>query len=769
MFYLIASQILNKPSLNGKSNHSAVNFQEARESKDNFKVYLNILRMNLIPILIITLLCVLLTVAYVMYAKDIYKSTTTIKINRPQGSVLSSSLIPEFQDFITDRYISNEIEVLKSYKIREIVAENLIDTFKIDNDKAKFYYILNHGDNEDVTALISVSSLADILSVIVKIDQKRGLDVVDIVVESPAKYEAMLIANLYSKVYQEFSLDLSREELTSLTGYLKEEKENKFKDLAKAESELEDYQKDGGLILLDAQVKNVVENISMLEAQQNAARIELNSKQEEYNSLKTEINRMDPTLVDFLQGKIDELYIAEIQSKIAELESKRDIEASIPEDDRLKQKTLSEYNKKIEPLRETLDEKIELMRTSLFSSTPEERRMISQKLLEAGVGVQSYEAKVNTLSNMLLKYEDQFSKLPTQSIEYAKLERNRKATEKLYLILEEKYQEAKINERIKLGTVLVIAPGIIASKPSKPNRMLIIFMGTLLGLGLSIAFVFTKNYFDHTIKSPDEIENRGISVLSWIPAIDELKNKSFQSEFIVANKPKSPPSEAFKALRTRIQYSKLEETPLKTILLTSSVPSEGKTTISLNLAGSLAQMDKKVLLLDCDLRKPRVHNVFEIDRFPGLSDYLFSNASLEEITRKTKLENLEVITSGTIPPNPSEMLSSKQMKDFIEKMKGIYDYIIIDSPPYISVTDAEILFRIADGTILVLKAGSTPSDEFYRTSERLTNLDPHNFLGVVFNNFSFKSAYGYYYNYYYYYTRPDDKSMSGKSTSAAEN
>ena len=256
---------MNKPSLNSI---------ESRESKDNFKVYLNILRMNLIPIVIITLLCVLLTIVYVMYAKDIYKSTATIKINRPQGSVLSSSLIPEFQDFITDRYISNEIEVLKSYKIREIVAENLIDTFKIDNDKAKFYYILNHGDNEDITALISVSSLADILSNIVKIDQKRGLDVVDIVVESPAKYEAMLIANLYSKVYQEFSLDLSREELTSLTGYLREEKENKFKDLAKAEGELEDYQKDGGLILLDAQVKNVVENISILEAQQNAARIE---------------------------------------------------------------------------------------------------------------------------------------------------------------------------------------------------------------------------------------------------------------------------------------------------------------------------------------------------------------------------------------------------------------------------------------------------------------------------------------------------------------
>ncbi|MEO8447737.1 MAG: CpsD/CapB family tyrosine-protein kinase, partial [bacterium] len=238
------------------------------------------------------------------------------------------------------------------------------------------------------------------------------------------------------------------------------------------------------------------------------------------------------------------------------------------------------------------------------------------------------------------------------------------------------------------------------------------------------------------------------------------------NEFIVANSPKSPPSEAFKALRTRVQYAKLEETPIKTILLTSSVPSEGKTTISINLAGSLAQTDKKVLLLDCDLRKPRIHSVFDIERYPGLSDYLFSNATLEEITRKTKLENLDVITSGTIPPNPSELLGSKQMKLFIERMKTIYDFIIIDSPPFISVTDAEILFRIADGTILVLRAGKTPGDAFYRTCEKLMHLDQHNFLGVVFNNFSYKSAYGYYYNYYYYYTRPDEKAnKNGVSSS----
>ncbi|MDQ3019409.1 MAG: polysaccharide biosynthesis tyrosine autokinase [Bacteroidota bacterium] len=752
---------MNKPSLNGIGQLSKNGIHNNNDSKENTKNFFRILRSNLLPIIFITLTVIIITIAYVINAKDIYKSTTTIKINRPQGSILSSSLIPEFQDFITDRYISNEIEVLKSYRIRELVAENLLDTFMASQDKDMFYYVFNYS-TDDTSALVSKLNLGDILSNIIKIDQKRGIDVVDIVAESPSKYEAMLLANLYTKVYQDFSLDLSREELTTLTKYLNEEKENKFKDLAESENDLELYQKNGGLILLDAQVKNLVENISLLEAQKNAANIELTSKEKEYNSLSSEIKLIDPTLFDYLKSKIDETYILEIQTKIAELESKRDIEASIPQDEKLKEKTINDYNKKIEPLKKTLDEKVEVLKAGLFSSTPEERRFISQKLLEANVGIESYKAKVNTLSKMLSGYEEKFSKLPSQGIEYAKLERNRKATEKLYLILEEKYQEAKINERIKLGTVLVIAPGILATKPSKPNRIFIIFMGAFLGLALSVGFAFARNYFDHSVKSPDEIENKGISVLSWIPSIEELKNKKTKIEFFVADSPKSVSSEAFKALRTRVQYAKLDDTPIRTILLTSSVPSEGKTTIAINLAGSLAQTEKKVLLVDCDLRKPRIHSIFDFDRYPGLSDYLFSNASLEEIIRKTKLENLEVVPSGTIPPNPSELLGSKQMKDFLEKMKLKYDFIIIDSPPYISVTDAEILFRITDGTILVLRANKTPAEAFYRTCEKLLHLDSRNFLGVVFNNFTFKNAFGYYYNYYYYYSRSEDKKVTGK-------
>ena len=209
-------------------------------------------------------------------------------------------------------------------------------------------------------------------------------------------------------------------------------------------------------------------------------------------------------------------------------------------------------------------------------------------------------------------------------------------------------------------------------------------------------------------------------------------------------------------------FARLESFSLKTILVTSSIPSEGKTTVALNLAGSFAQSEKKVLLLDCDLRKPRIHSIFETERFPGLSDYLFGNSSLEDITRDTKLSNLKFITSGTIPPNPSELLGSSQMIEFLEQMKEHYDIIIVDSPPFISVTDSEILARITDGTILVVQANKTPIDAFLKAHERISGFEEHKFLGALLNNFMYKQTYGYYYNYYYYYSRPEGQSKGKK-------
>jgi capsular exopolysaccharide synthesis family protein len=244
-------------------------------------------------------------------------------------------------------------------------------------------------------------------------------------------------------------------------------------------------------------------------------------------------------------------------------------------------------------------------------------------------------------------------------------------------------------------------------------------------------------------------------VLAWIPQIEGigLNGNSKEFEFIVAKKPDSIPAEAFRALRTRVQFSKFDKDAIRTLLVTSSAPQEGKTTVAVNLAGSFAQANKKTIIIDCDLRKPRIHSVFGANRYPGFTDYFFGQASYEEIIRPTEVNNLYYITAGTIPPNPSEILGSVQMEEFLVRLQEEYDFVVVDSPPVIAVTDSEILSRITDATMLVVSANTTEIDLMQKSVELLKH-ERNTFIGVLLNNFSYRSGYGSYYKYYYYYSRP---------------
>jgi capsular exopolysaccharide synthesis family protein len=283
---------------------------------------------------------------------------------------------------------------------------------------------------------------------------------------------------------------------------------------------------------------------------------------------------------------------------------------------------------------------------------------------------------------------------------------------------------------------------------------MILLSGFVLGLCLAFGYLVVRNYFDNTIKTPEDIQKKNINVLAWVPLIESGGGKDFHEfEFIVAKKPKSTQSEAFRALRTRIQYSKIGADALKTILITSAAPQEGKTTISINLAGTFAQSNKKTLIVDLDLRKPRLHSLLNLQRYPGLIDYLFGQVPLEDIIRPTGVDNLSFISAGTIPPNPSEMIESKAMQDFISGMRKIYDVVIFDSAPIIAVTDSEILASLVDATILVVSAEKTEYDMMGKAVE-LIKRGSSSFIGAVLNNFTYKSGYGSYYKYYYYYSHP---------------
>ncbi len=228
---------------------------------------------------------------------------------------------------------------------------------------------------------------------------------------------------------------------------------------------------------------------------------------------------------------------------------------------------------------------------------------------------------------------------------------------------------------------------------------------------------------------------------------------------VAQSAPKSPISEAYRVLRTNIQFSSVDK-PLKSLVITSSGPSEGKTTTICNLAVTLAQSGSRVLIIDADLRKPKVHKVFGVGNTSGLTNILAQNYDYKLYLRRTEIQNIDLITAGPIPPNPSELLASQRMKQFLAKVSEGYDYILLDSPPVGSVTDAAILSTIVDGTILVVASGIVKIDAAKRSKELLEKVNA-NIVGVVLNKL-IKNAGNHYYYYYYYYGEDSDSKTARK-------
>lgn len=726
---------------------------------NTLKDYIRLIRNNWLPVLLISIAGLSVAVLYAFYAIDIYSSTVSLKLSRPQGGgILTSPMMPEFADWGNDRFIANEIEILESYRTREMIALALVDSYYRDPDKERYYVLIDQGLKErgSGVTLIPINSLIPTLSS-VKIDQKRGLDIVEITASSPSPYEAVLIANLYALQYKQLNLNMNRNQLTLIKDFLSEQRVEKYTDLNEAEETLRDFQEKGGLIALDERANTLISLLAEFEAQKNVTQVDLMASNKVLENLRSELTKQNPRMADYLKSLSSQTYIKAIQDEIVKLEINRGIALSKDNDASENSTLIREYDNKINKLQKELDSELEVLKAGIFASSPAEVKELTQKIIEEEVRNQALQTSIKELGKIVKSYEARFMKLPKNAIELARLKRNSEALEKLYLLVEQRYQEALINEQSQPGNVMIIDEARIPNFPSKPNRTMIILVGFVLGIGLSVGFVFIKNYFDDTVKTPDDIEQKNINVLAWVPNIEGLaSNGHNEFQFIVGKQPDSMPSEAFRALRTRIQFSTVKRESLKTILVTSSAPQEGKTTISTNLAGSFAQSNKKTLLIDCDLRKPAVHKIFNSPRTPGMIDYLTGNAELNEIIKESDLGNLDYITAGTIPPNPAEMLDSKEMKDFLSNMRTQYDLVIIDSPPIIAVADSEILSNMVDGTVLVVSADTTDIDLMKRSVDLIRREDTH-FLGSVLNNFSYKSGYGSYYKYYYYYSRPEAK------------
>ena len=254
-----------------------------------------------------------------------------------------------------------------------------------------------------------------------------------------------------------------------------------------------------------------------------------------------------------------------------------------------------------------------------------------------------------------------------------------------------------------------------------------------------------REALDDTIKSPNEVQRMfGLPVLGVI-----ARNAIPEAYLITDYQPRSPVSEAYRMLRTNIQFANIDK-PVKTLLITSAEPQEGKTTIAANLAVVNAQNGSDVTLMDCDLRRPTVHKRFKLTNQKGFSTMFISTLdSMDQIRQVTSIPHLSVLTSGPLPPNPSELIGSRRMTEILKRIGTRGDFIIIDSPPTLAVTDASILAPVVDGILLVITPGETRRTAVRQMIEQLSRVGG-TILGVVFNNFNeHRSYYSYRSNKYY--------------------
>lgn len=290
------------------------NIQEGQTFKD----YIRVIRLNLVPILLIGLTSLLVAIVYAISAPNIYKSTTVLRISKPQGSILNAPLIPEFQDFGSDRFIANEIEILKSFRLRDIVTSTLIDSFKLSSNKDQFDLITEQIYGSNKPSLLSKDEIIELLEKKVSIDQKRGLDIVEISVESKSPYEAALIANSYAAAYKALNLDYNRQQLTAVKEFLAKQREEKLSELADVEETLRSYQERQGIVQLPEQAKALIEQVTDFEAKMNATKIDLTITEKTLNEYKAELEKKDPDINDYIESFATEPYIKNLQMQIAD-------------------------------------------------------------------------------------------------------------------------------------------------------------------------------------------------------------------------------------------------------------------------------------------------------------------------------------------------------------------------------------------------------------------------------------------------------------------
>lgn len=748
---------------------------QTTNSVDNDEVdiikQISILLQNIWTFIGIVFLVCLVGGIYAYLQTPIYESKGTLLVSESKNRYSYAGA--GIENLLTTTYgigvgstIANELEIMRSRKLSLELAKRLLEK-EFDENGRKFP-ILWKSFPFDSTSTAVDTVAQRFRSKVTFTKPNSESDVVEIGFESQLPTEASTVVNLTMDTYSAISTDQNRTMAISALDFLRSERERLAQQLISTEDSLKKFMDKTLLISVGPQTNQLISSSVELESLKREIEVELVASSAGINEYETQLDVIKPGLADQFSEAIGTV-IQRYQYALAELEtSKLLYETKNPGITSEDNSELARISNEIDLIKAQIKSRTnDLLSTgndlylSLLSSgeRPVTQRIsqITQNLVTLRLEKAQLETQQNLVNTRLSELNSRFEELPEEMIILSRLERDVRVNEEMYLQVSGQYSEMSLWEKTQFGLGRPLDYAIPNDKPIKPRKRIILIISFLFGCVIAVGFILLKEFANDRITSIDVLKEFDKPVLGTIPdfsvigELDPSKNqyigeKSVSNQLVTLFDHISPISEAYRRLRINVVYANPDK-DYKILMVTSATKGEGKSTVAANLAITFTGSEKKVLIIDLDLRRPTQHKVFGENREPGLSDVLFDPT--KNVLINTVAPNVDLITVGHKTPEPASVLDSKRLKQLIDKYRSEYDHIILDTAPYGIISDSASLLRLIDGIVLVSRFNITTKRELKYTLEGLNHLNA-DVLGIVLNAFDPKKSTDYYSNYNYY-------------------
>ncbi|MCK4320999.1 polysaccharide biosynthesis tyrosine autokinase [candidate division WOR-3 bacterium] len=690
----------------------------------DIKRYIKIIKRRLRIVLGVIGGAIILSVIYIIFSPPLYTSSSSFMIRRPESLFADRYLRISMEEEIT-----NHLYLIKT---EPVVQKAAYDFTPEEIEKMEF----------DSATQVFSRIKSDINSGRISIGVEGESRIIKIKVIETNPYRSSFFANQLAKTYRNFDTEINRGEAYSTRRFIESQLEKVKNDLKEAEEELKSFKEKHGIIGVSEEIRNFVTQMGAIETEYRRAQLGAQSLRRELESVRSMLTERQQALLSEASETSFQIF-DNLKLQLAGLERERAdlmIRGYSADDEKIIsiENSINIIRKQMSDIFSDL-----LIEGSMVDPLSDVRDLLQQSLI-LKVDYTVAKTKEDALESVLSTYQNELKEMPMRDLQLARLERERIANEKLYLILVEKKQQSQIEESSGLGSITILnlakTPGNQNISAKLKNCIIILFLGVFVGIGVG----FVVDYMDSAVRDSEEVIR--LSNLPELASIPLITTNEDSIPIMVDKNYDYHLGEAIRRLRTNIKLSKVNK-PHSSLLIASPNAGCGKSIISINLAISFASSGNKVLLVDTDLRRPAIEDYLQIHVDKGLSELLKGDDNVEIITfyHGEATFFIDILPSGILPENPSELLDSDRMSELIAKWRENYDIIIFDSPPLLMVSDGFILGSMVDKTLLVVACGETTREMISQTIIQFNNLDISS-IGFVINKAPLEVESKYYYH-----------------------